>query len=371
MSEEVKKELTRLKRLRSAKQGQLTRHVNYFQSQVGAMDSAAFANLLTQIDELHKKFEEIEEHIVMIDPTFDDLHSDDEIPTSNAAKKFEDDYSGLRVQILAVVDAGRLKEEEERRGTGSKCRLPELQLPHFDGEITKWTDFRNEFVSLTLDTNLTNVDRFRLLKSALGEGPRQVISNIEITEANFQPAWDALIRRYENKGMIFRAHINSIFSLQGVSEGDIEGHRRLLDKSQAHYRAMLQMGTFENVADNLLISYLLTKLDMKCQQEWEDHTDEDVSSWEDFTRFFEKYTSTMEKIEQTRRQIQQTSKSSSTQPSVGKQHENLATAGMNKCYKCHHIGPIPYKICERHTALLKKKLLYNTRLLFYKTSVMR
>uniref|UniRef100_A0A336L597 CSON004567 protein n=1 Tax=Culicoides sonorensis TaxID=179676 RepID=A0A336L597_CULSO len=329
-------ELSKLKRLRSTKQGHLTRQKNYFTAKQGELDLESLEHLLKTIDDLQKGFEDVEEQIVMIDPEYDEVPDEEEIPDSPAAKKFNEDYNSLRIQIVALINAKQLKmKKKEEAVVSSKCRLPKLELPHFDGELTRWMDFKNEFKSLTSDKTLTNVDRFRLLKSALGEKPRQVVASMEISEDNFKDAWSALEKRYENQGLVFRSHINKILSLQGAAGAKVEHYRELLDKSQAHYRAMQKMGSFEHIADNFLISVMLTKLDSKCQLEWEDYTDDEISSWEEFTTFLEKYTSTMEKVQQTRQQIANSPLKSTPPSTTGKKHSHLAATGMNKCYKCN------------------------------------
>lgn len=55
-------------------------------------------------------------------------------------------------------------------------------------DFTKWLDFKNEFQSLVKGDDLTDIDRFRFLKSALGEGPRQIISPMEVSEENYSEA---------------------------------------------------------------------------------------------------------------------------------------------------------------------------------------
>lgn len=210
-------ELPKLKRLRSARQAALTKHINSFTASQGNMDMASLQHLLDSIDQVHTKFEEIEEEIILIDPQYDELEPEADIPISAAATRFNDEYQNLRLQILSLIESKRMKEEARReQKAATRVHLPSLELPHFNGELTKWTDFKNEFLSITKDKTLNNVDRFRLLRSALGEGPRQVVSSIEITSENYQQAWHALTRRYDSKGMIFRAHINSILSHQGA-----------------------------------------------------------------------------------------------------------------------------------------------------------
>lgn len=108
---------------------------------------------------------------------------------------------------------------------------------------------------------MTNIDRFRYLKASLSGIPKRMIANMEVNEQIYIAAWTALTKRYDNDSLIFRAHINLIISLQGVSGASPSKCRDLLDTVQSHYRSLESLGSGENIAENLIISFVLSKLD--------------------------------------------------------------------------------------------------------------
>lgn len=74
----------------------------------------------------------------------------------------------------------------------------------------------------------------------------------------------------------------------------VEVHRKFLNKTRSHFRALLTLGSMQNIAENLYICIMLRTMEAESQSKWEDYTDEDVATWDEFTGFYEKYASTLE-----------------------------------------------------------------------------
>ncbi|XP_072764624.1 uncharacterized protein [Anoplolepis gracilipes] len=82
-------------------------------------------------------------------------------------------------------------------------KLPNIDLPKFDGSYERWIPFRDLFESL-IDSNaaLPNVQKLHYLRSALAGEAAKVINALEITNDNYTLAWNLLKKRYENKRLI-------------------------------------------------------------------------------------------------------------------------------------------------------------------------
>lgn len=298
-------ELDAAKRTRSTLQGHLTRYLNRFNLKMATMDHLALNSMLHSIEELERKFLAAEEKVVQLEE-FQGGVIPEEIEPSAAFNKFMDDLEDLQSKLQTLIEERKPSSVHNNSSfvKNRPFRLPKLEIPTFSGEFTKWFDFKSEFQSLVSDTDLTDIDRFRFLKSALTDEPKRIINSMEVTEANYKKAWDALVERYDDTSMVFRAHINSILSLQGVSGANVpvERHRKLLDDARSHFRALMSLGTVKDIADNFMICIMLRKLDYAAQEKWEDYSDEEIASWDQFTAFYEKYASTMEKVNQTKAQ---------------------------------------------------------------------
>jgi hypothetical protein len=80
---------------------------------------------------------------------------------------------------------------------GTKVKLPKLTLPHFNGNLTKWTAFRGSYESA--NDALSEVDKFNYLRSLL-EGPAfEAIRGLTLSSANYQDAISLLKKRFGNR----------------------------------------------------------------------------------------------------------------------------------------------------------------------------
>ncbi|XP_065084795.1 uncharacterized protein LOC135707004 [Ochlerotatus camptorhynchus] len=110
------------------------------------------------------------------------------------------------------VGNGQLGDRSE--ASFSTVKLPEIRLPSFGGRIKEWATFRNSFRSLIHENKqLTDMDRFSYLKSVLSGEALQEIESVELSAVNYSVAWKALESRYENKKLIVKAHLDSLFAV--------------------------------------------------------------------------------------------------------------------------------------------------------------
>uniref|UniRef100_T1IBX9 Uncharacterized protein n=1 Tax=Rhodnius prolixus TaxID=13249 RepID=T1IBX9_RHOPR len=73
------------------------------------------------------------------------------------------------------------------------ARLPQIPLPHFDGDFRRWVAFRDTFTALVVNQpDLTDVERLLYLRDALQGDAIATIQNIPVREGQFQAAWDTL-----------------------------------------------------------------------------------------------------------------------------------------------------------------------------------
>lgn len=84
--------------------------------------------------------------------------------------------------------------------TGTKDRshiqLPKIQIPSFDGDILRWITFRDTFKSLVHDNeDITKIEKFHYLLSAVTGSASAVVRSILLTDANYEIAWNALEER--------------------------------------------------------------------------------------------------------------------------------------------------------------------------------
>ena len=69
---------------------------------------------------------------------------------------------------------------------GTKVKLPKLTLPHFSGNLMKWTPFWDSYESAVHNNReLSDVDKFNHLRSLLEHSASDAISGLALTAANY------------------------------------------------------------------------------------------------------------------------------------------------------------------------------------------
>lgn len=151
-----------------------------------------------------------------------------------------------------------------------KIKRPEIQIPKFEGDYRKWNDFKNVFESLVVDeAAFTNVEKMVYLKQAMQKNAADVIRKFEITDKNFDKAWEKLKKRYENRRATINNHLQSLTQLPlAKSEA---GLQKLLDAASDAIESLDAMGVKDGWS--YMVSYLVTeKLDPETRKAWEIET---------------------------------------------------------------------------------------------------
>lgn len=93
-------------------------------------------------------------------------------------------------------------------------KLPNIELPKFDGNYERWIPFRDLFESLiAANAALSPVQKLHYLRSALSGEATKIITSLELTNDNYEIAWRLLKQRHENKGLIIQYLIQSLCDL--------------------------------------------------------------------------------------------------------------------------------------------------------------
>ncbi|XP_067204524.1 uncharacterized protein [Linepithema humile] len=120
--------------------------------------------------------------------------------------------------------------------------LPRIELPKFSGVYTEWSNFRDLFESLVASNeSLSNVQRLHYLKSSLTGQAQLVIKNITITDANYEVAWTALKRRYENLRAIVASYVNIILDVAPMKSDSVTELRRVHDTINDSFAVLCNM----------------------------------------------------------------------------------------------------------------------------------
>ena len=135
-------------------------------------------------------------------------------------------------------------------------------MKKFNGDVTNWITFWDSFDSPIHSNNeLSNVDKFNYLNSALERSAAETISGLTLTSANYEEAVDILKRRFGNKQQIISKHMDILINLDAVSsQHNLKGLRHLFDLVESHVRGLKSLGIPPEAYGSLLSSVLMNKL---------------------------------------------------------------------------------------------------------------
>lgn len=162
--------------------------------------------------------------------------------------------------------SGSSLSQNQNRPSGKVIKLPNLDIPVFDGENTlKWFEFYDMFRSIVHENKtLDDITKFSYLVGKLRSKARDLVRGLEITESNYQVALKLLKDEYDDVDHAIEIHYMKLIQLpkaKNVKElrdtfNQIEMHLNCLyalseDVSQKHYATIIQTKIPHNILASL------------------------------------------------------------------------------------------------------------------------
>ncbi|CAH2097522.1 unnamed protein product [Euphydryas editha] len=284
---------------RSSAKGQITKFRNYLCSISNLED---LTNI--QLTELNLKLAKFEALSIRVD----DLQGEIEVLCpDNMANEIDERDNIEREIIVNIAKAKTLLEKfnkklecENRRASviensmnldnqEMSMRLPQIQIARFDGAYFRWLEFRDTFENLIHNnTRILPIHKFHYLISYLEGDASRIISNLEVSSANYAEAWKLLCSRFNNKRILINHHLNSLFNIKPLSRESERSLRFLVDHVTKNLRALHSLDQPTDKWDVLVIFMLSSKLDSATLAKWEEYRsslDSDTATLEQFNKF--------------------------------------------------------------------------------------
>ena len=252
--------------------------------------------------------------------------------------------------------------------TSSRTKLPKNQLPTFTGSCTDWMSFFDLFkASVDSNSHLSNFENLNYLKACVKGEAARLISSISITDANYNIALTLLKHRYENERSIIQAHLQAIWSQPVLKTESALGLRKLLELTNEHLRALVELGQPVEHWNAILVFVLTDKMDPESRKQWQlDNPGTDVLSWELLSQFLDTRSRALESGG-----TKVTPQSSVTSPcnkgnqNLTKRLQNYAVQGSlcescqedHRFYACSQFKGMC--LADRHKFVKDKKLCFN------------
>jgi len=176
-------------------------------------------------------------------------------------------------------------------------KLPNIELPKFDGNYEHWIPFRDLFESF-IASNITipAVQKLHYLRTALTSEAAKVIASLDITNSNYEVAWNSLKQRYENKKLIVQHLIHALANLPYIAKESHIELRQLADNVSQNIQSLAKLGQPVEHWGTLLIYHILPKIDKGSRREWnlQTSTAEEFPTLEEFIKFLIKRSAFLE-----------------------------------------------------------------------------
>ncbi|KAJ8957238.1 hypothetical protein NQ318_007802 [Aromia moschata] len=347
----------------TAQRGQVKAQITRFTHFLDEFDKDNVLELelrLEKIDQLWKDFNSIQSKIECLD---------DSQTQRDYREHFENSYFTEVSRARKIINENMVSQNHAA-SSGSKSsnadvKLPIISIPHFYGDYREWPSFFDTFSALVdNNTNLSSVQKFHYLKNALKDNAKQVIESLEVSHENYKIAIDLLKTRFDNKKLIKKAHIASLFNISTLTKESYTELRKFLDEFNKHLRALKNMGELVDTWDCPLIHLITTKLDSTTKREWEEFSAKlDDPKIEDIKKFLADRCNVLETLEAANiKGIQKTyNKKASEQRTVAYTSNQVPQCpfckGSHFIYACKAFLRLPVK--SRYIEVRRMKLCTN------------
>ncbi|XP_055603757.1 uncharacterized protein LOC129751989 [Uranotaenia lowii] len=218
---------------------------------------------------------------------------------------FEDTYCELKASLKALLPLETditppqpTTLPSNLPGTNSRVKLPEIRLPSFGGLTREWVTFRDTFRSLIhLNDQLSTMDKFTYLRSSLTGDAFQEIASVDVTAANYSVAWDLLQKRYENKKLIVKAHLDALFSIEPIKRESFEALSHLISEYDRNLLQLAKIGEETEGWSTVLAYMVCSRLDSSTLRLWEaHHASKEVPTYDDLIDFLRQQCAVLQSI---------------------------------------------------------------------------
>uniref|UniRef100_A0A8D8VD93 Peptidase aspartic putative domain-containing protein n=1 Tax=Cacopsylla melanoneura TaxID=428564 RepID=A0A8D8VD93_9HEMI len=292
-----------------------TAHTNKFIDTTAQPSVSDLERCLKELTDLREQFLPLRMSIWVV--LYDDSHSDQAEYTSlfeSDTNSLEDEIPALLAKVGGILSEVRkaqspvpsLPSSEGSNGTSvqPQIRLPQIELPTFNGSHGQFNDFYNTFQSLVHEnSSLTSVQKLHYLRSCLKGQASEVVSAISISHDNYQVAWDLLVQQYQNRRRIVETHLNAVFNIPSLPKFDSgKALSHLYNEVQKNLKALsaLDLDPSAGCGDIILIHVIKKKLNIHLLKEWElsiHHIQDELPTLNQFLEFLLKHSRVQEAVQ--------------------------------------------------------------------------
>ncbi|XP_062557384.1 uncharacterized protein LOC134222257 [Armigeres subalbatus] len=295
-----------------------------------------------RIEKLEQKWNEFEDLQNDIESMED---NEENMPEHHQLRaEFEGKYFEVRAGLARKVQQGQATPNTSNAHTNqvpnvqASVRLPQINLPEFDGNFQNWLPFHDIYVAL-IDSSaeLTDIQKFHYLRASLKGDALKVIDSYAMSEANYRVAWEVLVDRFSNNYLLKKRHLNALFEYPRMKKESAAGLHDLIDCFERNTKILDQLGERTSGWGAMLVHLLVSKLDEVIQKRWEEIVTPDKEpSFGSLVDFLKKQTRVLDAVSVDQRMFSTTTSSSISKFRPTKVSVNSATETKSpNCFACN------------------------------------
>lgn len=152
--------------------------------------------------------------------------------------------------------------------------LPTVDIPKFSGEFTEWRTFRDYFSSVIHEnTRLSGSHKLHYLRSVVTGEAFDIIAEFQLTDEDYELAWDALKEKYTDSSQMFM-HIMDKFSAQPkIAAESPEQLKAMVKTTKVCVKALEDMKFEKRHFESIIAYFILQKLPPETVAYWESTRD--------------------------------------------------------------------------------------------------
>lgn len=205
--------------------------------------------------------------------------------------------------LSATVPTSEPTNDYNATDKKASVKLPRIDIPKFSGDYLKWPSFRNLFMELIhKNDKVTKAEKLFYLKANVTAEPSELIQHLNITNENYDTAWELLDRRYNNRRTLVSVQLKRLCDQPELYKESTMGLKKLHDSTKECLEAVKNLGIDIKNWDPLIIHLLIQKLDKESRRIYEQFLKDprEIQTLDEFLKFLENRFQALESMEPTK-----------------------------------------------------------------------
>ncbi|KAL4083901.1 hypothetical protein QTP88_029217 [Uroleucon formosanum] len=262
----------------------------------------------------------------------------------------------------------RMPRQESGAVSGTNIVLSKIELPKFDGDVVQWCSFRDTFCSLVYNNqHYSDIERFHVLKSSLVGPALAVIKSIPLTSSNYNIAWNALHKSFENNRLLATAHIDRLFAFSPLKKESTAALATFVNTSRENVAAIKALG-IDDISGFILFYIGARVLDVETRRLYEASIPQsEIPTLDNLLDFVSHRCKILENIGTIAEKVEQNVKSAAKKGKGGAPGKQslAATSTAMKCIFCEQDHPLYHCFAfKQKSVAARRKFVSNNSVCF-------